>query len=257
MWFKTKQRSPAVLSPEMGKLWGYLRVRHLILATSGFIVFIDDALDIDWKTTSRWDQSHRKEDEKHSAVMNRAAALESGEWDHSDEKKTLNFRRQIAEAIACCLNYDYVNAQQMLDSATAYRDKALQEASRKRAIDTQVKIRDGWHRQYRVWTILHYAIGIAALFFSSLVASRPALLGMSDALVSFFAWLVALCTGLLTFLTPDKQADKYRRAWSILNNQTTRYFADETVKVDRILDACQQGESVIFEASARGAGKPR
>jgi hypothetical protein len=72
--------------------------------------------------------------------------------------------------------------------------------------------------------------------------------------VSLLAWLVATFTGLLTFLTPDKKADKYIRAWSILNSEVTRYNSDE---VDDVLGACQKGERIIFETASDDRRKSR
>ena len=47
---------------------------------------------------------------------------------------------------------------------------------------------------------MHYAIGIAALILSTLVASKPTWIGASGSGISLLAWLVAVFTGLLTFL---------------------------------------------------------
>jgi hypothetical protein len=92
---------------------------------------------------------------------------------------------------------------------------------------------------------------------STLVASRPVWLGLNENGVSLLAWLVATFTGLLTFLTPNKKADKYIRAWSILNSEVTRYNSDESCTVDDVLDACQKGERIIFETASDDRRKSR
>jgi hypothetical protein len=63
------------------------------------------------------------------------------------------------------------------------------------------------------------------------------------------AWLVALFTGLLTFLTPDKKADRYARASAILNAQITRYNTDLNLAVDEVLEAYTRGQAIIFDST--------
>jgi len=92
---------------------------------------------------------------------------------------------------------------------------------------------------------VQYGIGIGAILLSTLVASKP--VWLDERHISFFAWLVAAFTGLLTFLTPDKKADKYIRAWSVLNSEITRYHTDHSHTVEDVLDACRYGENVIHE----------
>lgn len=240
------------LSPHLEGVWGFLSFRFLILATPEFIVFIDDALEVDWKTSPEWDQENPKDQQKHSMILNRARALESDDWDHSDKQQTLNLRNRIGEAIARCFESDYAGAEQMLDQAAAYRVSAR----RKHTISQYLKIRDSWKRSYICWSFVHYAIGTAAVLLSTLVAARPTLLGLkSDDVVSVFAWLVAALTGLLTFLTPDKKSDKYMRAWSTLNSQIVRYDSNERHTVNDVLDAYHRGEDIIFEKNERGRGR--
>ena len=95
------------------------------MATTEYIVFIDHALEVDWKTTSGWDHLNVGERDKFAAILNRAAEIESADWDDFDEQKTLNFKRQIGEAIARSLDGDFANAEKMLDKAEAYRAVTL------------------------------------------------------------------------------------------------------------------------------------
>ncbi|MEX2036015.1 MAG: hypothetical protein WEA28_12560 [Xanthobacteraceae bacterium] len=252
MW-KQKPAAPTRpnLSPHLEKVWGFVPINHLILATTDFVVFIDDALAVDWKTSPDWDRENPKEREKYSAILNRARALESDDWDDSDEQQTLNLRLRIGEAIARCFEGDYKNAEQMLDKAEAYRVSTR----RKQAIQDHVKIRDDWRKYYRLWSVVHYAIGLAAVLCSTLVAARPTLLGFTENVVTLFAWLVAALTGILTLLTPDKKADKYMRAWSILNTQIIRYNSDEDYTLDDVLEAYHRGENIIFETNERTRAK--
>lgn len=258
MWWKKSATSQkTVLSPSLEKMWGFLSIHHLVLATPGFIVWIDEDLDIDWKTSQEWDDHNSEGRQKRYSIINRASALESADWDGSDRHKTLNFKRQIAEAVARGLDGDFANAEQMLDKAEEYRTDTLKSLRRRQAVEEQIQIKDNWKACHKLWTCVHYVIGFAALLFSTLVAAKPAALGLSDNITAMFAWLVAFLTALLTFLLPDKKADKYIRAWSILNSQITRYNTDESYTVNDVLDAYHRGESIIFENAATSSRRTK
>lgn len=240
------------LSPHLRETWGYIRVHHLILATPDFIVFLDRALDVEWKSTPTWDTAHKDQRKQLDEVLNRAAELEAGEWDRSDNDTTLNLKRQIGEAIARGLNGSIPQARQMLDKAEAFRANANKTFRRNKAISDQVKIKNEWRGYYQRWIVVHYTIGIGALVLSTLVASKPVGIGVSEQWVGVFAWLAAVFTGLLTFLTPEKKASKYSRAWSTLNSEITRYNADAEYTVNDVLEAYNKGENIIFETSETG-----
>ncbi|WP_426529619.1 hypothetical protein [Bradyrhizobium sp. McL0615] len=243
------------LSPHLREKWGYVRFHHLILATDDFIVFLDNSLDVDWKSSPGWDEAHRNQRRQLDEILNRAAQLEAGDWDRSDVERTLSLKRQIGEAIARGLGGNIAQAKQMLDTAEEYRDNAILDFKRSRAIRGQVKIKDEWESYYKRWTAIHYTIGIGAVILSTLVASKPTWIGSalgSGEWLGIFAWLAAVFTGLLTFLSPEKKASKYSRAWSSLNSEITRYNADESYTVNDVLEAYNKGQNVIFETSDTG-----
>jgi hypothetical protein len=233
------------LSPQLRDIWGFIKFRFLILATEDFIVFIDEALEVDWKSTSEWDASKAEHRSAFSEVISKATVIESRDWDHSDEQRTINLKRQIGEAIARALEGNFRTAGEMLDGAEEYRQSSLSALRRREAIKDQVKLKNSWRVCFRGWTVVHYAIGISAIVLSTLAAAKPMWLG--DMPLSIVSWIVAACTGLLTFLTPDKKADKYIRAWSALNSEITRYNSNQTRTVEDVLDACHNGESIIHE----------
>jgi len=255
MFGKRKKAWPTVLSPHLREIWGFVPFRYLILATPGYIVYVDEELEVDWKSTPDWDEAHAAGRNDFDAILNRVASVESGDWDDSDEEKTVKFKRQIGEAIARGLDGNFQRATEMLDSAEEYRQSMLSAARRREAIRDQVKLKDSWRRCFRGWTAVHYLIGISAILLSTLVASKP--VWLDEIHISFFAWLVAAFTGLLTFLTPDKKADKYVRAWSVLNSEITRYNADQGHTVEDVLDACRYGENTIHETSPHERIKSR
>jgi hypothetical protein len=245
--FGRKKFLRTVLSPHLREIWGFVPVHILVLATPGYIVFLDEALDVDWKSTPERDREHAAQRSEFDAVLNRAAAVESADWDGSDEEKTIKFKRQIGEAVARGLEGNYPRAMEMLDKAEEYRQNIFAAARRRDAIKDQVTLKDSWRRCFRGWTAVHYVIGIGAILLSTLVASKPAWLDGNE--ISFVAWLVAAFTGLLTFLTPDKKADKYIRAWSILSSEITRYNTNQAHTIEDVLNACHYAEGVIFDTA--------
>ena len=120
----------------------------------------------------------------------------------------------------------------------------LRRKRREDAIRNQVKIRDDWRWYYRLWTTLHYLIGITALFASTLVAAKPDWIGQ---FASMLAWLVAFLTALLTFLTPDKRAKQYIEAWTLLSSEIDRYNSDESRTLNDVLKAYHQGDAIVRE----------
>ena len=264
MLFRKAERKAVArteLSPDLEQLWGFVSIRYLVHATLGYIVYLDHELDVDWKSTDDWDKLQKQERVKLNAILNRATEIESAEWDRSDEERTIKFRRQIGEGIARGLDGDFAQADKMLDKAEEYRINVQRAAQRKKAIADQVKIKDEWRDYYRRWTTTHYIIGVGALLSSTLVASHPTWVGFNESGISFLAWLVAVFTGLLTFLTPGKRADRYRRAWSVINAQIIRYNADQTCTTNDVLDGYLKGENILSEteepAARRMSGSAR
>jgi hypothetical protein len=91
MWVAKWKAAPPAIEAQWGNpaieaQWGKLSIRRLIFATDDFIVFIDDQLDIDWKTTSAWDHSYPKDQAKYSLILNPVSGTQQ-----------MNGRRSICE----------------------------------------------------------------------------------------------------------------------------------------------------------------
>src|SRR5213594_3709981 len=110
--------------------WSELDIHYLILETDDFIVCLDRDLDVDWKTSKKYDEVGPKDSQKHHEMLNRAASLECIPNDHHPKNVRLNFKRMVAEGVARSLDHDYDSAETMLEKARAYISDRNVEAAR-------------------------------------------------------------------------------------------------------------------------------
>jgi len=116
------------------------------------------------------------------------------------------------------------------------------------AVGKQQTILADWHRGFKQWDFSYYALGSLTVIFSALLAAKP-----FDAGEGFYrsvACLMTISTGLFGFLNPGERGDRFRRAWSLLSVELTRYESDKTYTVDHVLNAYIQGEAIIHETPA-------
>jgi hypothetical protein len=245
------EKPRSALSNHLDDVWGHIEVHHLILATPGFIIYLDKDLDIEWKSTPEWDLSHPADEKRHRGILLRIAELEASDWDYSDPVRTRNFRRQLAEALACSFDDDYDSADTAISRAGTFREEVL--ALRKSAISEQEKANDEWRGLSRHWMRLHYVIGVLALLLSTFAAAKPPIFASMELPFGIASWLVAFLTGVLTFLNPEKKASRYRRAWVMLSNQVTRYRSDSSYRLEHVLTAYVEGQNLIAEATDHSA----
>lgn len=105
-----------------------------------------------------------------------------------------------------------------------------------------------WLNHKFKWWRLHYGLGIAALFSSLTVASRPhlgQLFSAAPTVLDVLAWVSAICIALVTFLGPTRRARAYVAAARVLSDARNRYVNDPTYPLEKLLDAVQQGEDII------------
>ncbi|MBF0550436.1 MAG: hypothetical protein HQK60_07865 [Deltaproteobacteria bacterium] len=102
------------------KQWPGLDIKHLVISTDSFIVWVDPELDVDWATNDSFDKDGPKDEAAHHQILNRAASIECIPIEHISETVRLSFKRMLGEGIARSLEHDYENAKKMLDSAEAF-----------------------------------------------------------------------------------------------------------------------------------------
>jgi hypothetical protein len=127
---KVQQSAGAWMPREYETLWPDCKVKHLVLSSDRFIVFLDDALDVDWATSKKYDDKGHKDLHEHNVVINEAALLEATPCEGISVAIKTHFKRLIGEAIARSLDDDYIGASQMLRSAEGYILARSQETSR-------------------------------------------------------------------------------------------------------------------------------
>lgn len=100
--------------------WPNADINYLILDNGNFVVFIDSDIDVDWETSTAYDENGPKDPKRHNDILNRAAAIECIPNDHQKESIRMHFKRMIGEGVARSLDHDYDNAAKILDNAERY-----------------------------------------------------------------------------------------------------------------------------------------
>lgn len=138
-----------------------------------------------------------------------------------------------------------------------------------RNLGLQIRVSAAWKRFMGVWYTLHYGLGVVAVLLSVTVASKPFVVAQDSNVYGVLAWILAIVTGLIGFLHPDQRGDRYRRAWSILASEVTRFKNDPSYTVNHMLGAYSRGEDIIHQTAAHdhpatqdstrstASGKPR
>ena len=239
------------LSPAMQARWPNVEIRHLVRASQQFIVWIDTDGDIDWKTSDELDADGDAR-ARRSEVRARATVLETVSFAGLDPGIVFNYKRHIAEGLAHSFDGDFNGAIKLLDHAEQYFGQSLSahNEARATAVDEYATILRSWGKARLRWTVLHYVVGITALLCSSIVAAKFAVLQAPTGPATALPWLVAFLTGLLTFLGPEKKAERYARAWVSLNEAVALYRMSQTAPIDTVLRAHRDGQAIITDGKA-------
>lgn len=85
-----------------------------------YIVFIDEELDVDWKTSDEFENNGITNKDRHYYILSKAAKVECIPNHHLHKKNRHHFKRMIGEAIARSFAGEYDNADEMLEKACEY-----------------------------------------------------------------------------------------------------------------------------------------
>ncbi|MBU0508777.1 hypothetical protein KKH27_08075 [bacterium] len=129
------------MSTTLKERWPDCDIRHLVYEDMDlFVVFVDSELDVDWETTSKWDERQPTNMQELNAIINDAATVECTPCEHLRENIRLKFKRLVGEAIARSLSHDYDNAKRMLIAAKDFIDARIREKSRAWYLEASVVI---------------------------------------------------------------------------------------------------------------------
>jgi hypothetical protein len=117
------------------------------------------------------------------------------------------------------------------------------------AVERYRRIRDRWHGLFGLWNSVHYALGIAALVISSFLAAKQLSSFLDTLVTDVLAWILALLTALITFLGPQARANRYRRAWLLMDGIITQWEidVDHHITAEDVMRAHQQGERIVSD----------
>ncbi|WP_171941273.1 hypothetical protein [Herbaspirillum rubrisubalbicans] len=114
-------------------------------------------------------------------------------------------------------------------------------------ISDQITIMKFWRAYMFVMFGLHYFLGIASVVLAVTIASKPFKVSPGDNTYEVLAWLLALSTGLVGFISPERVGERYQKAFQVLSMAITRFRGDSSYTVNHVLDAYQTGEQFIHE----------
>jgi hypothetical protein len=118
---------------------------------------------------------------------------------------------------------------------------------RKKKINNFRIASDKWRDRSRDLSRVHMIFGIAAIVFSVTVASKPPIFGTNTDVFSDLAYLSALATAILTFLSAKDRAARYMAAYRTLQEMIDRYDADTTYTFDDVAKAMRTATSIASE----------
>ena len=240
------------------KTWGEVVYTILIRATPDYIVFIDKDGDVDWETTTAYDNATnaRKEfdSQKHNAVLHRAALLEATPCEGCKPPTLRQFKRLVAEAIAFNIALDYSGAEQTLDSAELFIRSRNEETSR------------FWYLHGSFWmaaafAVTGYATWVYRDYFSLLLTPLGMWLALSAAAGAIGALLSVIWrSGKLKLDTSAGSALHYMEAVSrIWAGALSGFLVALAIKCELLLTAFAKGENkhgiMILAALAAGTGE--
>jgi hypothetical protein len=105
-----------------------------------------------------------------------------------------------------------------------------------------------WNKQRWRWTRLRYTLGIGGIAFSAVITPINSSYPDLKWLVNFLSMGAAILTGVLTFSKANEKANALSKACRLLNMQCTKYELDHSIDTKILLEAVQQGESLIESA---------
>ena len=121
----------------------------------------------------------------------------------------------------------------------------MQEANAAAVPEYASARRDSWFLRYRIWTALHYGLGLLSVVLSVVSVAHK---GASKTVKATLSLSAAVAAAVLTFLNPSPNAKAFHRAWHELDSAILSYQESPTPKTEDLLDAIKRGERSLREA---------
>lgn len=115
------------------------------------------------------------------------------------------------------------------------------------ALAGQIDVARTWRRLHWTWYGYFYTLSLLSIILATLIAAKPALLGIGDDGYQLLAWILAVITSALTLFRPNDRATRYRQAWMTLSLAIDRFQAIEATEFETVLDAREAGERQIHQ----------
>jgi len=115
--------------------WAAHHLGFLIIATSTYIVRIDENGNLDWQTSQEYDLAVESNPNynlpKNNSILNDAALLEATPCEGLSPENRRQFKRLIGEALRCSFELDYASAKKMIVAAEKFARVRSEEVSRR------------------------------------------------------------------------------------------------------------------------------
>jgi len=110
------------------------RIRILVRSTEDYITYVDIDDDLDWETSKDYDKIYMNDSRfkllPHAQLKADIAVLHTTPTSGLDRSDCVNFKILLAEALACCFDFEYTTGTRVLGKAIAYIKARGDEKSR-------------------------------------------------------------------------------------------------------------------------------
>lgn len=119
------------IDPRWGPL-GHIEILVIDNREDGYVVFLDQDLDVDWKTTDAYDQAPKKAEDAAAfgRSRSRSARLHAVPVEHLDEGVRRSYRLMLGEATARALAFDFEASEEIFAHAAEFVSARNQEMAR-------------------------------------------------------------------------------------------------------------------------------
>jgi hypothetical protein len=237
----------------------------LLYRSETFLVGLDEELDVDWETSTEFDDKRDPGSvAKDAEIQSGVTELHALPVDRLGTRARIGFRRMLGQAVVLSFEDQHEAARSMLDTARQHHGELINAAVANDALltgryDSSVA---QWSRTSFVLRSVQVCLGVAAIV-TQLVAAA-ANFGSSEAwpapVRAGFSIVAGIAVAILHGFSIGRKSDRYREASRLLQVSLDRFRADGASRRE-LIDAFEAAEqhigSVEFSLSpALPSGRP-